>query len=251
MVDALAISNLCRNFGALTVSSNISLTLPVGARTALIGPNGAGKTTLINMVTGALNPSSGRISYFGQDITSMPQAQRARAGLLRTFQVTRVFKPLTVVDNVRLAVIQQRGIAMSFFRDVSRAAEVNEQVFETLALLDLIKLANRPVESLAYGERRLVELALALAGKPRVLLLDEPAAGVPKSESSVIMKAIARLPAELAILFIEHDMDLVFRFAREIVVLVGGEILTTGTPKQVSEDLRVKEIYFGQRHHAL
>jgi branched-chain amino acid transport system ATP-binding protein len=251
MSDALAITGLCKNFGALAVSSNISLTLKVGARTALIGPNGAGKTTLINMITGALDPSSGSIAYFGKDITKVPQAQRARDGLLRTFQVTRVFRPLTVADNIRLAVIQQRGFAMRFFLDVARDPDINQQVGEALAMLELEPLADRRIEELAYGERRLVELALALAGKPKVLLLDEPAAGVPKSESSIIMRAITRLPADLAILFIEHDMDLVFRFASEIVVLVAGEIMMVGTPAEVSADERVKEIYFGKRHNAI
>jgi branched-chain amino acid transport system ATP-binding protein len=232
MSDALTITGLCKNFGALAVS------------------NGAGKTTLINMITGALDPSSGRISYFGRDITAVSQAERARNGLLRTFQVTRVFRPLTVADNIRLAVIQQQGIAMRFFLDVAREPGINARVEEALAMLDLEPLADRRIEELAYGERRLVEMALALAGRPRVLLLDEPAAGVPKSESSIIMRAIGRLPTDLAILFIEHDMDLVFRFAEEIVVLVAGEIMTVGTPAQISADERVKEIYFGRRQHA-
>jgi len=251
MADALVIKNLNRSFGALTVASDISFSLPAGARTALIGPNGAGKTTLINLVTGALKPSAGRIEYFGKDITAASQAERARAGLLRTFQVTRVFKPLTVADNVRLAVVQRRAVAMNMLFDLRRSNHFNQEVFEILAMLGLEDSAERTVDSLAYGERRLVELALALAGRPKVLLLDEPAAGVPKGESSIIMQAIERLPQDIAILFIEHDMDLVFRFARNIIVLVAGSILVSGTAHDIAANQQVRDIYFGSHRHAV
>jgi branched-chain amino acid transport system ATP-binding protein len=248
MTDALRLDGIQKNFGALQVASNISLSLPVGARTALIGPNGAGKTTFVNMVTGALSPSSGTIKYFGRDITAASQAERARAGLLRTFQITRVFKTLTVADNVRLAVVQQQGRQRSLWRPADRDEIGEARVAATLALLQLQHIADRRVDRLAYGERRLVEIALALAGEPKVLLLDEPAAGVPKGESDTIMRAVESLPLDLAILLVEHDMDLVFRFAREIVVLVAGAILTTGSPDQISRDPRVRDIYFGHRH---
>jgi branched-chain amino acid transport system ATP-binding protein len=248
MTHALRLDGIQKNFGALQVASDISLSLPVGARTALIGPNGAGKTTFVNIVTGALAPSSGTIRYFGQDITAASQAERARAGLLRTFQITRVFKTLTVADNVRLAVVQQRGQQRSAWRSADRDEIGEAKVASTLALLQLQHIADRRVDRLAYGERRLVEIALALAGEPKVLLLDEPAAGVPKGESETIMRAVESLPSDLAILLVEHDMDLVFRFAREIVVLVAGAILTTGSPDQISRDPRVRDIYFGHRH---
>jgi branched-chain amino acid transport system ATP-binding protein len=248
MTDALRLDGIQKNFGALQVASNISLSLPVGARTALIGPNGAGKTTFVNMVTGALSPSSGTIKYFGRDITAASQAERARAGLLRTFQITRVFKTLTVADNVRLAVVQQQGRQRSLWRPADWDEIGEARVAATLALLQLQHIADRRVDRLAYGERRLVEIALALAGEPKVLLLDEPAAGVPKGESDTIMRAVESLPPDLAILLVEHDMDLVFRFAREIVVLVAGAILTTGSPDQISRDPRVRDIYFGHRH---
>jgi branched-chain amino acid transport system ATP-binding protein len=248
MSDALRLDGIQKNFGALQVASDISLSLPVGARTALIGPYGAGKTTFVNIVTGALAPSSGTIRYFGQDITAASQAERARAGLLRTFQITRVFKTLTVADNVRLAVVQQRGQQRSAWRSADRDEIGEAKVASTLALLQLQHIADRRVDRLAYGERRLVEIALALAGEPKVLLLDEPAAGVPKGESETIMRAVESLPSDLAILLVEHDMDLVFRFAREIVVLVAGAILTTGSPDQISRDPRVRDIYFGHRH---
>ncbi len=248
MSDGLRLDGIQKNFGAVQVASNISLSLPVGARTALIGPNGAGKTTFVNMVTGALAPSSGTIRYFGQDITAASQAERARAGLLRTFQITRVFKTLTVADNVRLAVVQQRGRQRSAWRSADRDEIGEAKVASTLALLQLQHIADRRVDRLAYGERRLVEIALALSGEPKVLLLDEPAAGVPKGESDTIMRAIESLPSDLAILLVEHDMDLVFRFARQIVVLVAGAILTTGSPDEISRDSRVRDIYFGHRH---
>jgi branched-chain amino acid transport system ATP-binding protein len=248
MTHALRLDGIQKNFGALQVASDISLSLPVGARTALIGPNGAGKTTFVNIVTGALAPSSGTIRYFGQDITAASQAERARAGLLRTFQITRVFKTLTVADNVRLAVVQQRGQQRSAWRSADRDEIGEANVASTLALLQLQHIADRRVDRLAYGERRLVEIALALAGEPKVLLLDEPAAGVPKGESETIMRVVESLPSDLAILLVEHDMDLVFRFAREIVVLVAGAILTTGSPDQISRDPRVRDIYFGHRH---
>jgi branched-chain amino acid transport system ATP-binding protein len=248
MTAALQLDNICKRFGALSVSSNVSFTLPVGARTALIGPNGAGKTTLINILTGVLSPSSGHIQFFSEDITNQPQAARAQAGLLRTFQITRVFKPLTVADNIRMAILQHERAQMRCWRSAANDRDINSRTSETLALLDLESLADRVVGSLAYGEQRLVEMALAIAGKPRVLLLDEPAAGVPKTESSIILRAIERLPRDLAILFIEHDMDLVFKFAREIIVLVAGEILVSGPPAEVAKDERVRDIYFGKRH---
>lgn len=248
MTDALQLDGICKNFGALQVASNISLSLPKGARTALIGPNGAGKTTFINMVTGALPPTSGTIKYFGEDITTTSQAERARAGLLRTFQITRVFKTLTVADNVRLAVVQQQGRQRSLWCSADRDEAGEARVEATLNALQLRHIANRKVDRLAYGERRLVEIALALAGAPKVLLLDEPAAGVPKGESETIMRVVESLPPELAVLLVEHDMDLVFRFAKAIVVLVAGSILTTGSPDEISRDPRVRDIYFGHRH---
>lgn len=246
MTLALEVTGLSKNFDALKVTDNVELSLPQGARTALIGPNGAGKTTLVNLITGALKPSSGSIHLLGTDITQLSQARRARQGLTRTFQISRLFKPLTVVENVRLAVIQRDEASQRMVMSRKLATQLDEDVHNALAALGLEDRADRKVSELAYGEQRLVELSLALAAKPRVLLLDEPAAGVPQSESHVIMQAIADLPSDLAILFIEHDMDLVFRFAREIVVLVSGAILTTGSPDAVAADARVKEIYFGE-----
>ena len=249
MTERLLVRGLNRSFGALVVSSDVNLSLAPGARTALIGPNGAGKTTLVNLITGALAPSSGEIRLDGRDITHMPQAARVRAGLVRTFQVTRLVRDLTVADNVRLALIQRHRAEMQMFRRVDRMDALDHEVSDILGTLELADRTGRRIRDLAYGEQRLIELALALALRPRVLLLDEPAAGVPQSESGIIMRAIEALPADLAVLFIEHDMDLVFRFAQRIIVLVAGAVLMEGTPDEVADDERVQNIYLGRSHH--
>jgi len=245
---ALEVMGLNRAFGALQVTSNVDLTLRRGARAALIGPNGAGKTTLINLVSGALRPSSGRISLMGRDVTSLGQAERARLGLLRSFQITRLFKPMTIGDNVRLAILQSSGRRLRMWRDARSEPNLDEQVFAALKTVGLQDRESAGVATLAYGEQRLLELALALATKPSVLLLDEPAAGVPQSESDVIVKAVERLPEDLAVLLIEHDMDLVFRLANEITVLVAGSVLMRGTPQEVEADERVQRLYLGEKH---
>lgn len=246
--NALEVKGLNRSFGALNVTSNVDLTLRRGARTALIGPNGAGKTTLINLVSGALRPSSGRIALLGKDVTALGQAERARLGLLRSFQITRLFKPMTIGDNVRLAILQSSGRRLGVWRDTRSDANLDEQVDLALKTVGLQDRESAGVTKLAYGEQRLLELALALSTRPSVLLLDEPAAGVPQSESNVIVQAIERLPADLAVLLIEHDMDLVFRLANEITVLVAGSILMKGSPQEVEADERVQRLYLGEKH---
>ena len=246
MKAALQVTGLCCSFGALKVTSDVNLVLAPGARSALIGPNGAGKTTLVNLVTGALKPSSGRIELDGRDVTRMPQHQRAQLGLARTFQITRLFRSLTVADNLRMAILQRPGVRWSVLRKVDRVEGLERDVDSTLRLLGMADRAQRVITDLAYGEQRLVELALALCMKPRVLLLDEPAAGVPQSETDVIVQAIEHLPTDLAVLLIEHDMDLVFRLAQDITVLVAGEVLMQGTPEQVANDGRVQSLYLGE-----
>jgi branched-chain amino acid transport system ATP-binding protein len=250
MTAALTVRGLCRSFGALNVTSNVDLTLRVGARAALIGPNGAGKTTLVNLITGALQPSAGTVHLGERDVTSLSQAARARLGLIRTFQITRLFRSLTVGDNVRMAVLQRGDRRLALLRPIAREPGLDEEVDRALRPLRLEDRISRRVSDLAYGEQRLVEMALALAARPKVLLLDEPAAGVPQSESSVIVQAVEQLPPDLAVLLIEHDMDLVFRLASEITVLVGGAVLMQGTPKQVAEDPRVLKLYLGEKEHA-
>ncbi len=249
MTARLEARGLKMAFGGLVVTNDVSLALHAGARTALIGPNGAGKTTLVNILSGALSPSSGSVFMDGQDITRLPQPERVRAGLVRTFQISRLFRELTVADNVRVAVLQHLGLSTALFLRAAQRERVAEETDAALAALSLLPMAGRTVGHLALGEQRLVEIALALAMKPRVLLLDEPAAGVPQSESGRIFEAIGALPSDLPILLIEHDMDLVFRFAQRIVVLANGALLVEGTPSEIAAHDQVKQIYFGRTTH--
>jgi branched-chain amino acid transport system ATP-binding protein len=245
----LAIHGVNKAFGGLVVARDVSLSLPAGARTALIGPNGAGKTTLVNLITGALPPTSGTIALDGRDVSGLSQPQRVRLGLVRTFQITRLFRDMSVRDHVRLAVLERRRRTWAFFTPVSREPGLEQEVDQVLASLALLPVAERIVRELAYGQQRLVEIALALALKPRVLLLDEPAAGVPQGESAIILDAIAGLPAELPVLIIEHDMELVFRFARHIIVLVQGATFATGTPAEIGRNPEVRKVYLGEKRH--
>jgi branched-chain amino acid transport system ATP-binding protein len=242
MTAALETVGLAKQFGALRVADDIHFRLQPGARHALIGPNGAGKTTLVNLLTGRLAPSAGRILLNGEDVTRLSQAARARRGLARTFQINNLFPALTVLENVRLAVAEHRGLF------TARRALI-EEGFSILARLGLADVASSVVRELPYGKQRLVEIAIALAAEPSVLLLDEPAAGVPGGESGIIFDVIAQLPAAMAVLMIEHDMDLVFRFAQRITVMVRGSILVDGTPAEITADPRVREVYLGTRAH--
>lgn len=246
--NALEVKGLCKSFGALNVTSNVDLTLEIGARRALIGPNGAGKTTLINLVTGALKPSAGEIWLNGQNISNTSEELRVQQGLVRTFQITRLFRNLTVADNLRMSILQRKDVAWGTFRSVDKVEGLDQEVDQILKQLKLTERAGRRVSDLAYGEQRLVELGLALSLRPKVLLLDEPAAGVPQSESEVIVQAVESLPSELSVLLIEHDMDLVFRLAKRITVLVAGAVLMEGTPQEVASDERVQNLYLGESH---
>ncbi len=246
---ALETRALCKNFGGLTVAANIAFGLEPGARHALIGPNGAGKTTFVNMLTGRLAPSSGRVLLGGEDVTRLPQAERVKRGLGRTFQINTLFRSLSVLDNVALGIAERRGIGGRMWRSASAYREVREEALELLASLALVDDAPTRVLDLPYGKQRLVEILIALGLKPRVLLLDEPAAGVPSVESERILEVLDRLPSDIAILIIEHDMDVVFRFAKRITVLVQGEVLCEGTPPEIAADRRVHEVYLGERHH--
>ena len=240
--------DLCKSFGALTVAANISFRLEAGARHALIGPNGAGKTTFVNMLTGLLSPSSGSISLGGEDITRLAQAARVKRGLGRTFQINTLFRNMSVLDNVALGVAERHGVAARSWHPASRHRHVCEEVGELLEMLGLADDARKRVVDLPYGKQRLVEIAIALGLKPRVLLLDEPAAGVPSLESGMILEAFDRLPRDIAVLIIEHDMDVVFRFAQGITVLVEGRVLCEGTPAEIAADTRVQRVYLGERH---
>jgi branched-chain amino acid transport system ATP-binding protein len=249
MTARLEIKDLCLAFGKLIVASNIGLTLDAGARTALIGPNGAGKTTLVDMISGILKPQSGRILLEGEVITNLPPAARARRGIVRTYQISRLFKDMTVADNIRVAILQRTRTGMRLWQGRARAAAINREIDDILDLLGLRACSSALIRSISLGQQRLVEIAIALAMRPRLLLLDEPAAGVPQSEIGIILDAIAGLPAELAVLLIEHDMDIVFRFANRIIVLASGTVLMDGTPAEVARDPRVEAIYFGRAEH--
>jgi len=246
----LSTKGLNKRFGSLVVAQDIALELPAGVRYALIGPNGAGKTTLINLLTGLLVPDSGEIFLAGRDITALRPETRVRAGLARTFQINTLFAALTPLESVAMAVLEREGHAHNWWRGLPAFGAATEEAHEILSRLRLAAVEHRPTRELAYGQQRLLEIALALATRPRVLLLDEPAAGVPKDESAELFAVIAGLSQDLTVLFIEHDMNVVFRFAERIVVMVSGRILAEGTPGEVARDARVREVYLGKHARA-
>jgi ABC-type branched-subunit amino acid transport system ATPase component len=244
---ALETRGLCKSFGALAVASNINFRLEAGARHALIGPNGAGKTSFINLVTGVLKPSDGRILLNDDDITALSQAARTKRGLVRTFQISALFRRLTLIENVALAISEREGVADNLFRSAGHYRAIIEEAYALLESLGLADEAWRPVNELAYGRQRLTEIAVSLGLKPKVLLLDEPAAGVPSGEAGAIIDIIEQLPSDIALLIIEHDMDLVFRLAKRITVMVQGSVLVEGPPEQIAADAHVREVYLGER----
>ena len=246
MAYVLQTRNLTKRFGGIVASHNVSLSIEQGARHALIGPNGAGKTTLINLLTGFLEPSSGEVFLKGDNVTRLAQHQRVKRGLVRTFQINRLFAQMTVLESVTLSVCERLGLGWSWWRPVGSHAAAVDEAAALLATLHLLDVAHAQTRSLAYGKQRLIEIALALAAKPQVLLLDEPAAGVPTNESRELFETIAQLPRDVTIVLIEHDMDLVFRFAERISVLVGGAVLTEDVPEVIARDRRVKEVYLGE-----
>jgi branched-chain amino acid transport system ATP-binding protein len=249
MSTVLSTNGLHKSFGSLVVTDEVNLTLPKGARHALIGPNGAGKTTLINLMTGALAPDRGNVVLNEHDITALEPNQRVKRGLVRTFQINTLFPGLTPLEAVVLAVLERRGAAGRWWAPLAGQTEAVDEAYELLKLFQIASVCTRPTRDLAYGEQRLLEIALALATRPAVLLLDEPAAGVPKSESAAIFEAIAALPDDISVLFIEHDMDLVFRFATHILVQVQGRLLVEGTPEEIAKDPTVREVYLGSAAH--
>jgi branched-chain amino acid transport system ATP-binding protein len=236
---------LCKSFGALEVAREVNFRLERGARHALIGPNGAGKTTFINLLTGLLAPSRGSVLLEGDDVTGLAQAKRVKRGIARTFQINQLFRGLTVLENVCIAVSERFGVGDAMLRAAGRRQDV---IAEAMRLVEMLKLgtdASRRIGELPYGRQRLVEIAIALGLDPRVLLLDEPAAGIPSAESHIILDAIGGLPKEIAVLIIEHDMDLVFRFASRITVLVSGAVFAEGTPAEIAANREVRSVYLG------
>ena len=241
----LSAKGLVMRFGGITATDNVSLDLKRGARHALIGPNGAGKTTLINLLTGVLTPTAGRIELLGEDITRLAPHQRVARGLVRTFQINQLFDSMTPLETLALVVSQQKGLAAQWWRALGATKSVAERAGHLLEQFHLGDVAQQPVKHLAYGKRRLLEIAIALACEPRVLLLDEPVAGVPAGEREELLQTVAALPADVSVLLIEHDMDLVFSFADRMTVLVNGALLTEGDSETIANDPKVKEVYLG------
>jgi len=245
----LETKGLVKRFGGLTATDHVSLTLLPGEVHALIGPNGAGKTTFINLLTGVYVPTAGEVFLGDERITGMPQHLRVKRGITRTFQINTLFPGLTVLESVVLAICERKGKGRVWARTVAAQKDEIDEARSLLASLRLDDEGDTLTRNLPYGRQRLLEMALALATRPSVLLLDEPAAGIPSSESAELFGVIAALPRDVTILFIEHDMGLVFRFAERITVLVGGRVLTEGTPDEIGADPRVKEVYLGEAQH--
>ena len=241
----LSARGLVMRFGGITATNDVTLDLKKGARHALIGPNGAGKTTLINLLTGVLEPTAGTITLEGQDITKLAPHQRVRRGMVRTFQINQLFDSMTPLETLALVVSQHRGLGGKWWQALGRNKDVAERCEQLLEQFHLANVMDQPTRVLAYGKRRLLEIAIALACEPRVLLLDEPVAGVPAGEREELLATVGALPADVSVLLIEHDMDLVFSFATRMTVLVNGTVLTEGSPEEISNDQRVKAVYLG------
>ncbi|HEX9842302.1 MAG TPA: ABC transporter ATP-binding protein [bacterium] len=249
VVPALETRGLRKEFRGLLAVAGVDLVLQPGTRHALIGPNGAGKTTLVNLISGHLKASGGELFLYGENITRRPEHRRTRLGLVRTFQINQLFRQLTVLENVLLAVSQRTGASRNLWRPLGRYEALADEALAILASVGLEDDALRRVAELPYGRQRLVEIAVALGLRPRVLLLDEPTAGVPSGESEPLLEALRALGRDLAILIIEHDMEMVFRFAERISVMMNGSLLREGTPAEISADAAVREAYLGEDDH--
>jgi branched-chain amino acid transport system ATP-binding protein len=241
--------HLAKRFGGLKATDDVSLTIERGARHALIGPNGAGKTTFVNLLTGVLEPTAGQILLDDADITRLPTHRRARSGLVRTFQINQLFGALTPLSSLALAVSRRLGRSARWWTPIGRDADIAAECERLLQEFHLADVMSRRTSELPYGKRRLLEIALAIACRPRVLLLDEPAAGVPAGERHEIFDSLARLPADVSVLLIEHDMDLVFNFAQRVTVMVDGAVFADGPVRDIAADERVKAVYLGQGLH--
>jgi branched-chain amino acid transport system ATP-binding protein len=242
----LSARGLVKRFGGIVATDQVTLDLKRGARHALIGPNGAGKTTLVNLLTGVLDATEGQIILEGQDITRLAPHQRVRRGLVRTFQINQLFDALTPVETLALAVSQHRGLGARWWQPLGGALPVAERCDQLLEQFHLASVKDQATRVLAYGKRRLLEIAVALACEPRVLLLDEPVAGVPAGEREELLHTVGSLPQDVSVLLIEHDMDLVFSFATRMTVLVNGAVLTEGSPQEISQNAEVKAVYLGE-----
>ena len=242
--------HLEKRFGGLTATNDVSIKIETGARHALIGPNGAGKTTLINLLTGVLKPTAGQILLDGKDITAVPQHKRVGLGMVRTFQINQLFGELTPLETLTLAISERNGDGLNAWTLTGRKAKFMPEIAAILERFRLADVMNERTSILPYGKQRLLEIAAAIACKPRVLLLDEPAAGVPEDERHEILASIAALPDDVTVVLIEHDMDIVFSFAKRISVLVNGALFVEGSNDEVASDPRVKAVYLGEAHDA-
>ncbi len=244
-VAVLELKSLCKSFGGLQATRNVTLRIMPGDRKAIIGPNGAGKTTLFNLITGIYPVTSGQVLLFGQNVTKWPSHRRTAMGMARTFQVTSLFPRLTVLDNLLLAIKGLKPSKFVMWRVMSSYREVYDKAHYLLERAAFLDRKDVEVRNLSHGEQRQLEIVLGLASDPKILLLDEPAAGLSSGESTEMTEFLMRLDPKLAILLIEHDMDVVFDVADEISVLHFGQILETGTPEDIKKSSRVQEIYLG------
>jgi branched-chain amino acid transport system ATP-binding protein len=249
MSAALRTFDLVKSFGGISATDHVDFTLAKGARHALIGPNGAGKTTFVNQLTGVLKPSSGRIELMGEEITTLPREARVKRGLARTFQINQLFATMTPLEMIALVTSERPGRGSHPFRALDHDPELIDQTADILNRFKLDDIMDRTIATLPYGKQRQIEIAAAFAARPSVLLLDEPAAGVPEAERRDLMQTVADLPDDVSVLLIEHDMDLVFRFATRITVLVNGRVLAEGTPEEMARDPAVRAAYLGEDAH--
>jgi branched-chain amino acid transport system ATP-binding protein len=248
MTALLETQNLRKAYGSLVVTKNVDLAIEEGECHVVIGPNGAGKSSLVGQLTGTLKPSSGRVLFGGREITGLPPEEIRRAGMARTFQKNNLFGTLTVRENVRLAVQAHEGRPLDPFGVAGRDARQNESVDCVLEQLRLNSVANRRVGELSYGEQRQLEVALALAGEPKMLVLDEPTSGMSPAETEAMIGLIRSLARGLTLLLVEHDMKVVFALADRITVLHYGEVLLCGEPHAIASNERVREVYLGGKH---
>jgi branched-chain amino acid transport system ATP-binding protein len=246
MPPALETKGLSKRFGGLVATDNVTFRLEQGARHALIGPNGAGKTTFINLLTGVLKPTSGQILLQGEDITGLRPELRVQRGLARTFQINQLFPAMTPLETLGLAVSERLGGGRDWWRVIGSKSAIVDEIVEIAQRFRLTDVLDERTSNLAYGKQRLLEIAVAFACRPRVLLLDEPAAGVPEAERHELLATVAALPRDVSVLLIEHDMDLVFSFADRISVLVNGALFMEGSVEEVSTDPRVRAVYLGE-----
>ncbi|OIQ70718.1 cobalt import ATP-binding protein CbiO [mine drainage metagenome] len=246
----LSAQGLVMKFGGITATNKVTLSLKKGARHALIGPNGAGKTTLINLLTGVLQPTSGSITLEGHDITELAPYQRVRRGMVRTFQINQLYADLTPIETIGLAVSERLGRGGDWWRVMGTRDDVNGEITENLARFHLLDVMNEPTATLPYGKQRLLEIAVAIATRPRVLLLDEPAAGVPESERHDILAAVAALPRDVTVLLIEHDMDLALGLVDLVTCMFEGRVLVEQSPNEIRRNKQVQEVYLGRPRHA-